>query len=111
VHSDWQVLNIIVSDEDRCNNTPMYQYLVQSAHESGLAGATVLHGLMSFGAHSRLHYSGVEAMMGGLPLSILIVDAKPKIEAFVAQVREVLPDGFISTWDVDVHLYRHGAAT
>jgi len=37
----------------------LYEWLVIKAKEQGLAGATVLRGLMGFGANSRIHTSKI----------------------------------------------------
>jgi uncharacterized protein len=81
---------------------------VLKAREHGLAGATVLRGMMGFGAHSRLHTFKVERLSLDLPLVIEIVDAREKLEAFLALIDDNVTEGLATIEKVDVRLYRSG---
>ena len=48
-------LRILLGESDRWENQPTYEAIVLAARAAGLAGATVLHGPMGFGAGSRVH--------------------------------------------------------
>ena len=48
-----QLLRIFIGESDKYDGKPLYEWLVVQAKERGLAGATVLRGLMGFGANSR----------------------------------------------------------
>ena len=52
---EGSLLRIFIGESDRHAGKPLYEWLVLAAREHGLAGATVLRGLMGYGAHSRLH--------------------------------------------------------
>ena len=52
------------------------------AKEQGLAGATVLRGLMGFGANSRIHTSKILRLSLDLPIVVEIVDTPEKIPPF-----------------------------
>ena len=49
------LLRIFIGESDRYGRKPLYEAIVLKAKELDLAGATVLRGIMGFGATSRLH--------------------------------------------------------
>ena len=52
LEGEGKLLRIFIGESDRWHGKPLYEALVQSAREHGLAGATVLRGPMGFGANS-----------------------------------------------------------
>src|SRR5262247_3995653 len=53
------------------------------AREKGLAGATVLRGVMGFGKHSILHTAKILRLSEDLPMVIEIVDSAEKLNDFL----------------------------
>jgi len=104
------LLRIFVGESDRHEGKPLYEWIVLKAREQGLAGATVLRGLMGFGAHSRLHTFKVERLSLDLPMVVEIVDAREKLEAFLAAIDDNVTEGLATMEKVDVRLYRSGKA-
>jgi len=102
------LLRIFVGESDRHEGKLLYEWIVLKARERGLAGATVLRGIMGFGAHSRLHTFRIERLSEDLPVVIEIVDSKEKIEDFLDLVDHVIPEGLATLEAAKVHLYRSG---
>ena len=102
------LLRILIGESDRHEGKPLYEWLVLKAREQGLAGATVLRGMMGFGAHSRLHTFKIERLSLDLPIVIEIVDAREKIEAFLASIDDNVTEGLATIERVEVRLYRSG---
>ncbi len=102
------LLRIFVGESDHYEGKPLYEWLVLRARESGLAGATVLRGLMGFGAHSRLHTFKIERLSLDLPIVIEIVDTREKIEAFMAAIDGMIPEGLATLERAEVRFYRSG---
>ena len=50
---EGKLLRIFVGEADRHQGKPLYEWIVLQAREKGLAGATVLRGMMGFGANTR----------------------------------------------------------
>jgi uncharacterized protein len=80
--------------------------IVLAARAAHLAGATVFHGTMGFGAHSRLHTFKILRLSEDLPIVIEIVDSMEKIQAFIAQIDAIVIDGLITIEPVRVIKYR-----
>ena len=49
------LLRIFIGEDDHYKGKPLYEAIVTKARELHLAGATVLRGVMGFGAASRIH--------------------------------------------------------
>ena len=52
ISEDRYLLRIFVGESDRHGHHPLYEAIVLKARETGLAGATVLRGVMGFGKNS-----------------------------------------------------------
>ena len=100
------LLRIFLGEADRHDGKLLYEWLVLQAREQGLAGATVLRGLMGFGAHSRVHTFRIERLSLDLPIIVEIVDTRVKIEAFLAAIDGVVNEGLATVEKADVRFYR-----
>jgi hypothetical protein len=105
---EGHLLRIFVGESDKHEGKPLYEWIVLRARENGLAGATVLRGMMGYGAHSRLHTFKVERLSLDLPMVIEIVDTREKLEAFLALIDDNVTEGLATIEKVDVRLYRSG---
>ena len=100
------LLRLFLGEADKHDGKPLYEWLVLRAREQGLAGATVLRGLMGFGAHSRLHTFRIERLSLDLPIIVEIVDVREKIEAFLQSIDPVVHEGLATVENVDIRFYR-----
>jgi len=102
------LLRIFIGESDKHQDKPLYEWIVLKAREHGLAGATVLRGMMGYGAKSRLHTFKIERLSLDLPMVIEIVDSREKLEAFLALIDDNVTEGLVTIERVDVRLYRSG---
>ena len=100
------LLRVFVGESDRFEGRPLYQAIVEQARSRGMAGATVLRGLMGFGATSRLHTVKVLRISEDLPMVVEIVDRPERIEAFLPELERMVPEGLITIEKVRVIAYR-----
>lgn len=105
------LLRIFIGESDRHDGKPLYEWLVLKAREQGLAGATVLRGMMGFGAHSRIHTFKIERLSEDLPIIIEIVDTREKLENFLAAIDNAIDEGLATLEKAQVRFYRSGAAS
>jgi len=106
IPEDGALLRIFLGETDRWHGKPAYEAIVLAAREAHLAGATVFHGVMGFGAKSRLHTAKILRLSEDLPVLIEIVDSMEKIEAFIPQIDQIVSDGLITIEPVRVIKYR-----
>lgn len=102
------LLRIFIGESDRHGSQPLYEWLVLRAKEAGLAGATVVRGLMGFGAHSRVHTFKIERLSMDMPIVIELVDTREKLEAFLATIDGVINEGLATIEKAEVRFYRSG---
>jgi len=100
------LLRVFVGESDRFEGRPLYQAIVEQARSRGMAGATVLRGLMGFGATSRLHTVKVLRISEDLPMVVEIVDRPERIEAFLPELEAMVPEGLITMEKIRVVAYR-----
>lgn len=103
---DGCLLRIFVGEADRHDGRPLYEWIVQKARAEGLAGATVLRGLMGYGAHSRMHTFKIERLSLDLPIVVEIVDTRERLEAFLDTIDGAIEDGLATLEKAEVRLYR-----
>ena len=108
LEGEGQLLRIFVGEADRWHGRSLHEAIVARAREAGLAGATVLRGLMGFGAKSRIHTAKVLRLSEDLPIVIEIVDRADRIEAFLPALDEMVADGLVTLERVQVITYRPG---
>lgn len=104
--SEAQLLRIFIGEADKWDGRPLYEAIVQRARQKGLAGATVLRGLMGFGAHSRLHTAKILRLSEDLPIVIEIVDKPERIQSLLEEVDQMIQEGLITLEKVNVLAYR-----
>ncbi len=98
-------LTIIVGEEEVHAHRPVYSEIVILAREAGLAGATVVRGIESFGRRSIVHTSRLVSLSNDLPVMITIIDEATKIRAFLPKVTAVVSGGIVTVEDVAVVHY------
>ena len=96
------LLRIMIGEKDTYRGRPLYEEIVEQARKAGLAGATVLRGLMGFGAHSRMHSAKLLSLSTDLPVVIEIVDSKEKLDYFLPLLDEAVEEGIVTMEAVHV---------
>jgi uncharacterized protein len=106
IPEDGYLLRVFVGESDKHGHIPLYEAIVFKARETGLAGATVLRGVMGFGRHSVMHTAKILRLSEDLPMIVEIVDSLEKIEAFLPILDTMVPEGLVTLEQVRVIHYR-----
>ncbi len=80
-------LRIYLSSTDKLGHTPLYESVVFAARENGIAGVTVIKGVMGYGASSEIYSDKVWEITEKVPLIIEIIDLAEKIDTFQEIIR------------------------
>ena len=106
------VLKFYIGSTDQFNQEPLYEYLVFQAKKKGIAGATVVKGIMGFGASSVIHSYKFWEISEKVPLIVELVDEEFKLREFYEGVRPQLESMkygcLVSLGKTDVLLYKSG---
>lgn len=110
LRQDGILLRIFIGEADKHEGKPLYEWIVLQAREQGLAGATVLRGIMGFGASTRqIHTFRFETLSEDLPVVIEIVDSQESIDKFLAIIEPYIKAGLVTLEKAHVKFYRFGS--
>jgi len=80
------LLRIFIGESDKLGHLPLYEAIVKKARDEGLAGATVLKGVLGFGATARIRTTKILDLSADLSMVIEIVDEEKKVTDFQEQL-------------------------
>jgi PII-like signaling protein len=104
---DGSLLRIFIGESDKHAGKPLYEWIVLQAREQGLAGATVLRGIMGFGASTRVIQTfKIERLSEDLPIVVEIVDTKERLEAFLDLIDPHIKAGMVTLEKAQIKFYR-----
>ena len=106
IPEEGYLLRIFIGESDKIGHRPLYEVIVLKAREAGLAGATVLRGVMGYGKNSILHTAKILRLSEDLPMVIEIVDSLDKVEAFLPELDAMITDGLVTLEKVKVLRYK-----
>jgi hypothetical protein len=101
------LLRVFVGESDRHDGRPLYEQIVLKARELNLAGATVVRGVMGYGAASRIHTAKLLELSMDLPMVVEIVDTEENINRLIPFVDATVEEGLVTLEPVTVIKYRH----
>jgi uncharacterized protein len=76
-------LRIYISSTDKSDHKPLYEEIVYTARNNGISGATVLKGIMGYGASSEIYSNKLWEISEKIPLVVEIIDEAHKIDSFI----------------------------
>jgi PII-like signaling protein len=103
---EGMLLRIFIGESDSFKGKPLYEQIVLKARELNLAGATVIHGTMGFGAGSRIHTAKIVRLSEDLPIIVELVDTEEKLNSLMPFLDETVKEGLITMERVKVVKYR-----
>ena len=104
---EGSLLRIFIGEADKVEHKPLYEWIVLQAREQGLAGATVLRGMMGFGANTRkIQTFRFDTLSEDLPIVVEIVDTQEKLEAFLEMIEPHLGAGLVTLEKAQVRFYK-----
>jgi len=68
------LLRIFIGESDKLGHLPLFEAIVKKARDAGLAGATVLKGVLGYGATARIRTAKILDLSADLSMVIEIVD-------------------------------------
>jgi uncharacterized protein len=101
------LLRIFIGEKDKYRGKSLYEWIVVKAREEGLAGATVVRGMMGFGANSRvIHTFKIRRLSEDLPIIIELIDTREKLERFLELIDDKIDAGLVTLEKAEVRFYR-----
>lgn len=104
---EGSLLRIFIGEADKHEGKPLYEWIVIQAREQHLAGATVLRGLMGFGASSRrIQTFRFDTLSEDLPVVVEIIDTEEKLDKFLALIEPHIKAGLVTIEKAQIKFYR-----
>src|SRR5215467_7624352 len=108
---DGALLRIFIGESDHWNGRPLYEAIILKAREPGIAGATMLRGMMGYGTASRIHTAKILRLSEDLPVVIEIVDSAEKIDTLLPLIDQMVQEGLVTLEKVRIIQYRHSGVS
>jgi len=106
---EGMLLRIFVGETDQYKGKALYEQIVLRARELNLAGATVVRGIMGFGADSRMHTAKLLRLSEDLPIVIELVDTEDNLNKLIPFLDEAVTEGLVTLEKVRIIKYRHSS--
>ena len=100
------LLRIFIGESDKYEGKHLYEWIVLKAREYGVAGATVIRGMMGYGANSRIKTTKILRLSQDLPIVIELVDIEEILKSFLATIDHAITEGLATYEKVNILFYR-----
>lgn len=100
------LMRIHIGESDHFEGKPLYRQIVELLRSRQYAGATVMRGMMGFGATAHLHTDRFLELSTDLPIVIECIETEEKIEAILPELDKMLGGGLITLERAKVIMYR-----
>ncbi len=111
-NKEIKLLRIFTSSTDKFKHKLLYEVIVYAAKKQGLAGATVLKGVMGFGASCEVNSIRFWEVAEKLPVVVEIIDEAERIDKFYKTIEpyfDKVNKGLLITIEtVNVVLFKSG---
>src|SRR5262249_6605325 len=95
-------VTVYVNSTDQWHGRPLYSAIVQLCQERGIAGATVMRCVESYGAHRQLHTTRLLELSENMPLRIEIVDLLERIDPLLPALEGLIGEGLVIVSNVHI---------
>ncbi len=100
------LLRIFIGESDKFEGKHLYEWIVLKAREYGVAGATVIRGMMGYGANSRIKTTKILRLSQDLPIIIELVDTEEILKSFLSTIDHAITEGLATYEKVNILFYR-----
>jgi PII-like signaling protein len=104
------LMRVFLGEGERIHGQPAYRFLVELFRKEKIAGATVLRGVLGFGAKSHLHTASLLRLSQDLPIVVEVIDTQENIDRVLPLMDDVLEEGLVTCEKVRVLRYAPDSA-
>jgi PII-like signaling protein len=90
---------------------PLYEAVVRVLLEEGIAGATVLRGVLGYGAAHKLTQDALFGSTADRPVAVLSIDREEKLRAVLPRLQPMITEGLVFLAGGEVLHWAGGKAT
>ncbi len=107
LESTAKMMRILIGEQDRWQDKPLYEALVHALRANEIAGVTVYRGILGYGANRRMHKDSALKLSHDAPILLTVVDSEAKLRAFFPVLDQMVKQGVVALSDVEVIKYSH----
>jgi uncharacterized protein len=111
MEGERDLLRIFIGERDRYRGKPLYHGIIDLLRTNHFSGATVLRGIMGFGASSKLHTDRFDVLSLDMPIVVECVESASNIDAILPELESMVSGGLITRERVRVVLHRPAGPT
>ncbi len=104
-------VRVYFGESDRHEGRPLWSALLDALRRNGAAGATILRGMASFGAQSRVHAATDVDLSADVPLVLEWIDSEARVEVLLPTLAAMVDGGLVTSEPVEIHRYSAHEAT
>ncbi|MCM8796707.1 MAG: DUF190 domain-containing protein [Candidatus Omnitrophica bacterium] len=90
------LLKVLVYSNEQEKGIALYERIVLKAKELGLAGVTVVKGMMGFIGEDKIHRPKLASVSERLPVTIEIMDTQQNIDRLLPFIDESIKNGLVA---------------
>jgi uncharacterized protein len=102
ISSPQKMLLIFLDETDMWRDERLYSALVRILERNGIAGVTVLSGIMGYGIHRRIHHKGLFGVTDEKPITMIVIDNEEKVRAILPTIVPMVREGLVTLLDTEV---------
>lgn len=102
-----KLLRIHFGEDDKWQDRPLYQAIVERCRALDIAGATVYRGVEGYGASTLVRRPRNFGFSKDLPVMVQIIDVEENVQKLLPALDEMVSEGLIAMSDVEVIRYVH----
>ncbi len=111
IEGERTLMRVFIGESDRCASgehagEPLYEAILLTLRERGVAGATVLRAIAGYGASAVIHTGKILRLSLDLPIVIEVVDEESRIQDVLPVLDELIDGGLVTLERARVVLYR-----
>jgi PII-like signaling protein len=110
LESTAKIMRILIGEQDRWQDKPLHEALVQALRANDIAGVTVYRGILGYGANRRMHKDSTLNLSHDAPMLLTVIDTEEKLRAFFPVLDQMVKQGLVVMSDAEVIKYSYAAA-
>jgi PII-like signaling protein len=110
LESTAKIMRILIGEQDRWQDKPLHEALVQALRANDIAGVTVYRGILGYGANRRMHKDSALNLSHDAPMLLTVIDTEEKLRAFFPVLDQMVKQGLVVMSDAEVIKYSYAAA-
>jgi len=95
-------LRIYMSETDKIEHTPLYEWILKQADKAKMIGATAIRGIEGFGSRHHMHSNKILRLSLNLPIIVEINDVPGKIESFLKTIEPNIGDARLTLENIEI---------